>query len=187
MRYSKKRKIVTGIIGAFCFLFIAFIIFKGIDNAKKMSEGKTDSISKPKVSASVGIVGKIKNKFKSKDDKKEEKTTKTTKVIKKESTKEDKKEEVDSNLTGTYKIVELKIGKRKYTKDEIKKLGESGYSLELTMSADNVAEIEVLYINKVYVYDNEYFDDGTNKIEYTRKGNKIKVQIDDAEMTFKKE
>ena len=83
-------------------------------------------------------------------------------------------------------ITSLKIGDKKYTNSEIKKLKDNGYSLELEMNKDGTANVSVLYINKLYAYDNDCFQDGTDRIEYTKKGSKLKIKIDDAEMVFKK-
>ena len=195
MRYSKKKKITIAVISVLCFLFIAFILFKGINDSRKLTDNNTGEATKYDVSANVGLIDKIKNKFSGKKEKKKNtKEEKKSKIVKKASDEvvEDKKEEVkedevSTGLTGYYVITDLKIGDKKYSKDDIKKLKENGYSLELLIKSDGTANLSVLYIDKVLSYDSEYFTDGDNKIEYKSTKNKIKLKIDDAEMTFKKE
>ena len=195
MRYSKKKKITIAVISVLCVLFIAFIIFKGISDSKQLTDNNTGNESKLNVSANVGIIDKIKNKFsKKKDTKKEDKEEKKSKIAKSAADEvEDEKEEVveedevSTNLTGYYTITSLKIGDKKYSKDEIKKLKENGYSLELSIKSDGTANLSVLYIDKTLSYDSEYFTDGDNKIEYTSSKSKIKLKLDNAEMVFKKE
>lgn len=194
MRYSKKKKITIAIISFICVLFLGIILYKGISDSMKLTDNTGDEVSNPKVSANVGFFTKIKNKItKNKDDEKEENTKikiNKKKTVKKEDTneKEEKKEdEVSTELTGYYTITSLKIGDKKYSKDEIKKLKDNGYSLELSIKADGTANLSVLYFDRVFSYDSEYFTDGDNKIEYTNTKNKIKLKIDDAEMVFKKE
>ena len=194
MRYSKKKKITIAVISVLCVLFIAFIIFKGINDSRKLTDNNTGNDSKLNVSANVGIIDKIKNKFsKKKDTKKEDKEEKKSKIAKSAADEvEDEKEEVEedevsTNLTGYYTITSLKIGDKKYSKDEIKKLKENGYSLELSIKSDGTANLSVLYIDKTLSYDSECFTDGDNKIEYTSSKSKIKLKLDNAEMVFKKE
>ena len=139
-------------------------------------------------------VSKLVKKTKKKDTtKKEEKPVNKVKKSAKDEEPTGKVKEVEEfvderedSLVGTYTITDLKIGDKKYSNSEIKKLKESGYSLTLEMNSDGTANIQVLYINKIYAYNNEVFDDGTNQIEYKHSGKKIKIKIDDAEMVFKK-
>lgn len=194
MRYSKKKKITIAVISVLCFLFVAFIIFKGINDSRKLTDDTSNDVSKPNVTANVSLVDKVKKKFSKKKDTKKEKTTeKKSKIAKsakdeveveKEEVKED---EVGTNLTGYYTITSLKLGDKKYSNEEIKKLKANGYSLELSIKKDGTANLSVLYIDKVLSYDSEYFTDGDNKIKYTSTKNKIKFKLDDAEMVFKKE
>ena len=198
MRYSKSKKITIAIISFVCILFVGFIIYKGIADSMKISDNVEPTKSKSDVFASVSKL--TKKITKKKDTKKvENKVTKSVKdekvkVVgkksdtKKEETKEDDgfTDERDDGLVGTYTITSLKIGDKKYTNSEIKKLKDNGYSLELEMNKDGTANVSVLYINKLYAYDNDCFQDGTNRIEYTKKGSKLKIKIDDAELVFKK-
>lgn len=191
MRYSKKKKITIAIISVVCILFVGFIITKGIVDSMKISDNAEPTKSKSSIVASVS---KLVKKAKKKDTtKKEEKTVnKVKKSAKDEDTTSKVKEveefvdEREDSLVGTYTITDLKIGDKKYSNSEIKKLKEGGYSLTLEMNSDGTANIQVLYINKIYAYNNEVFDDGTNQIEYKHSGKKIKIKIDDAEMVFKK-
>ena len=191
MRYSKKKKITIAIISVVCILFVGFIITKGIVDSMKISDNAEPTKSKSSIVASVS---KLVKKTKKKDTtKKEEKpVNKVKKSAKDEDTTSKVKEveefvdEREDSLVGTYTITDLKIGDKKYSNPEIKKLKEGGYSLTLEMNSDGTANIQVLYINKIYAYNNEVFDDGTNQIEYKHSGKKIKIKIDDAEMVFKK-
>lgn len=191
MRYSKKKKITIAIISVVCILFVGFIITKGIVDSMKISDNAEPTKSKSSIVASVS---KLVKKAKKKDTtKKEEKpVNKVKKSAKDEDTTSKVKEveefvdEREDSLVGTYTITDLKIGDKKYSNSEIKKLKEGGYSLILEMNSDGTANIQVLYINKIYAYNNEVFDDGTNQIEYKHSGKKIKIKIDDAEMVFKK-
>lgn len=191
MRYSKKKKITIAIISVVCILFVGFIITKGIVDSMKISDNAEPTKSKSSIVASVS---KLVKKTKKKDTtKKEEKpVNKVKKSAKDEDTNSKVKEveefvdEREDSLVGTYTITDLKIGDKKYSNSEIKKLKEGGYSLTLEMNSDGTANIQVLYINKIYAYNNEVFDDGTNQIEYKHSGKKIKIKIDDAEMVFKK-
>lgn len=191
MRYSKKKKITIAIISIVCILFVGFIITKGIVDSMKISDNAEPTKSKSSIVASVS---KLVKKTKKKDTtKKEEKpVNKVKKSAKDEDTTSKVKEveefvdEREDSLVGTYTITDLKIGDKKYSNSEIKKLKEGGYSLTLEMNSDGTANIQVLYINKIYAYNNEVFDDGTNQIEYKHSGKKIKIKIDDAEMVFKK-
>ena len=202
MRYSKSKKITIAIISFVCILFVGFIIYKGIADSMKISNNAEPTKSKSDALASISKITKkvTKKKDTKKETKKEEnKVTKSAKdekvkVVgkksdtKKEETKEDDgfTDERDDGLVGTYTITSLKIGDKKYTSSEIKKLKDNGYSLELEMNKDGTANVSVLYINKLYAYDNDCFQDGTDRIEYTKKGSKLKIKIDDAEMVFKK-
>ena len=191
MRYSKKKKITIAIISVVCILFVGFIITKGIVDSMKISDNAEPTKSKSSIVASVS---KLVKKAKKKDTtKKEEKTVnKVKKSAKDEDTTSKVKEveefvdEREDSLVGTQTITDIKIGDNKYSNSEIKKLKEGGYSLTLEMNSDGTANIQVLYINKIYAYNNEVFDDGTNQIEYKHSGKKIKIKIDDAEMVFKK-
>lgn len=191
MRYSKKKKITIAIISVVCILFVGFIITKGIVDSMKISDNAEPTKSKSSIVASVS---KLVKKAKKKDTtKKEEKpVNKVKKSAKDEDTTSKVKEveefvdEREDSLVGTYTITDLKIGDKKYSNSEIRKLKEGGYSLTLEMNSDGTANIQVLYINKIYAYNNEIFDDGTNQIEYKHSGKKIKIKIDDAEMVFKK-
>ncbi|MBR3490036.1 MAG: hypothetical protein IKH36_00970 [Bacilli bacterium] len=191
MRYSKKKRITIAIISVVCILFVGFIITKGIVDSMKISDNAEPTKSKSSIVASVS---KLVKKTKKKDTtKKEEKpVNKVKKSAKDEDTTSKVKEveefvdEREDSLVGTYTITDLKIGDKKYSNSEIKKLKEGGYSLTLEMNSDGTANIQVLYINKIYAYNNEVFDDGTNQIEYKHSGKKIKIKIDDAEMVFKK-
>ena len=191
MRYSKKKRITIAIISVVCILFVGFIITKGIVDSMKISDNAEPTKSKSSIVASVS---KLVKKTKKKDTtKKEEKpVNKVKKSAKDEDTTSKVKEveefvdEREDSLVGTYTITDLKIGDKKYSNSEIKKLKEGGYSLTLEMNSDGTANIQVLYINKIYAYNNDVFDDGTNQIEYKHSGKKIKIKIDDAEMVFKK-
>ncbi|MBR4351040.1 MAG: hypothetical protein IKP98_02320 [Bacilli bacterium] len=191
MRYSKKKKITIAIISVVCILFVGFIITKGIVDSMKISDNAEPTKSKSSIVASVS---KLVKKAKKKDTtKKEEKPANKVKKSAKDEEPTSKVKEVEEfvderedSLVGTYTITDLKIGDKKYSNSEIKKLKEGGYSLTLEMNSDGTANIQVLYINKIYAYNNEVFDDGTNQIEYKHSGKKIKIKIDDAEMVFKK-
>ena len=191
MRYSKKKKITIAIISVVCILFVGFIITKGIVDSMKISDNAEPTKSKSSIVASVS---KLVKKAKKKDTtKKEEKPVNKVKKSAKDEEPNSKVKEVEEfvderedSLVGTYTITDLKIGDKKYSNSEIKKLKEGGYSLTLEMNNDGTANIQVLYINKIYAYNNEVFDDGTNQIEYKHSGKKIKIKIDDAEMVFKK-
>jgi hypothetical protein len=164
----------------------------------KISDNVEPTKNKSNVFASVSkLTKKITKKKDTKEEtkKEENKVTKSAKdekvkVVeekkKTEETNEEFSDEREDSLVGTYTIVDLKIGDKKYSNSEIKKLKDGGYSLELDMRSDGTASVSVLYINKLYAYNNDVFDDGTNQIEYTKKGSKIKIKIDDAEMVFKK-
>ncbi|MBR4830461.1 MAG: hypothetical protein IKZ96_01680 [Bacilli bacterium] len=194
MRYSKKKKITIAVISVICVLLVGFVITKGIVDSMKISDNAEPTKSKSSIVASVS---KLLKKSKKKEETNEpvNKVKKSTKDVRKSEKESQKVKEVEESfsdereesLAGTYTITELKIGDKKYTNSEIKKLKEGGYSLYLEMTKDGTANVSVLYINKLYAYNNEVFDDGTNQIEYKHSGKKIKIKIDDAEMVFKKD
>lgn len=189
MRYSKKKKITIAIISVFFVLLIGFVIFKGITDSMKLTDNTSNKVSKPKVSASISLTKLFKGKKETKTETKkdENKVLKSAKDKTEEKTSKVKEVKEDNSIAGSYVITDLKIGDKKYTKDEIKKLKENGYSLSLDVKSDGSADLSVLYISKLLSYDNENFSDGQNEYKYTKSWNKIKLKIDNAEMTFKKE
>ena len=62
MRYSKKKKITIAIISIVCVLFIGFIIYKGINDSMKISDGAEPSKPRTNVLASISKTFKKKSK-----------------------------------------------------------------------------------------------------------------------------
>lgn len=202
MRYSKRRIIVTSVISVLCFFAIVFLIIKGINDSKKLTESEVD---KSKLTASVSNKKAEEEKKKSINTKKENKKQ-SKKVVKKESKKESttneehvkevtekklsKKDVVevtyDTGLEGKYTVTEFKKGDKEYSKSELKELKKT-YSMSLIISEDGIASLKVLDFNKIYAVDDHYFNDGKNKIEYSKNINRIRIQIDDMRIIFEKE
>ena len=205
MRYSKGKKIAIAIIAVICIFAVGFGIYKGIDYSKNLTEEPVSS----KLTASVKEKEETKKKDtkttkkttkkeekkteeKKKTVKKEEtKTTTTKKETKKTETKKEEKKEETKNFSdsrvGSYKVVSLKVKKKTYSKQELEKLSEAGYSLKLQLDNNGLATVSVLSINKMYEYTDSTFYDGENTINYTYKKNKLSITIDNYEIVFEKE
>lgn len=222
MRYSKARIIMTTIISISCFIFVIFVIYKGIDYAKK-----ANGAEEPEVKASVTEKKEVKkkvvkntkketkkttekkteskkttNKTTKKDTENQKETKKETKtaeekktatpvkqepVKKQETTKEEEKEEgptFDNSIVGKYVIKELTYEGKTYKKKEIDKLIKSGYSMNLEIKENGLAQLSVLSINHAYAVDDTYFSDGTNNIEYSHSSTRIRITVDNAKMLF---
>lgn len=248
MRYSKARIIITTIISISCFIFVIFVIYKGIDYAKK-----ANGAEEPEVKASVTEKKEVKKKVvkntKKETKKTDEKKTETKKSTKKETKKEVKKETkkttekkteskkttnkttkkdtenqketkketktteekktatpvkqepvkkqeisneeekeegptFDNSIVGKYVIKELTYEGKTYKKKEIDKLIKSGYSMNLEIKENGLAQLSVLSINHAYAVDDTYFSDGTNNIEYSHSSTRIRITVDNAKMLF---
>ena len=203
MRYSKAKMIMAGIITFVCLIAVGFGIYKGIDYSRKLTEG-TDTKKDEKVLATVykntetkkKTTTKKKTETKKTEEKKttkkktEEKKTTTKKETKKEEEKVVKKEvetDFDNNKVGFYKVVELTVKNKSYSKEDLEKLKNAGYSLELQLNDKGLASVAVLSINKLYEFTDDHFYDGENEIKYTYKKNKLSVTIDDYKIVFEKE
>lgn len=205
MRYSKKRIIVTSVISVLCFFAIVFLIVKGISDSKKITEA---DVSKSKLTASVSnkiveeekktIVTKKESKKQSKkvtkEENKKETTTKEEHVKEVTETKKaknsNKKDTVevtyDTGLEGKYTVTDFKKGDKEYSKEELDELKKT-YSMSLTIGEGGMASLKVLDFNRMYVVDDNYFNDGKNKIEYAKNINRIRIQIEDMNIVFEKE
>ena len=189
MRYSKGRIVFATIIGITCFALVVFIIYKGIDYAKRANNlGEPLKADVTKTEEKTIKKEEIQNKKIEKET--EQSTTKTSDITnntdEETKVKEDEVKKQDSDFNGVYVIKELKYQNRKYTKNEISKLIKEGYSMNLEIKDSEVAIVSVLSINHVYLIDGSSFTDGTSKTEYTYKNKTIKVTIDGAEMLFEK-
>jgi len=204
MRYSKAKMIMAGIITFICLIAVGFGIYKGIDYSMKLTEN-TDT--KKDTSKALATVYKntetkkkttTKKKTETKKTEKKKTTEKKTETKKTTTKKETKKEEVkvvkkevetdfDNNKVGFYKVVELTVKNKSYTKEDLEKLKKAGYSLELQLNDKGLASVAVLSINKLYEFTDDHFYDGENEIKYTYKKNKLSVTIDDYKIVFEKE
>ena len=197
MRYSKAKMIMAAVITFVCLIIVGFGIYKGIDYSKRLTEG-TDTNNDEKVLATVYKNDNKKKTTKKETKKKTETKKETKKTEEKKTTKKKtttkKKEEVkvvekdyDENKEGFYKVVGLKVKNKSYTKQELDKLLNAGYSLKLEINDKGLATIAVLSINKMYEFTDEYFYDGVNEYNYTYSKNKLNITIDDYEIVFEKE
>ena len=208
MRYSKAKMIMAGIITFVCLIAVGFGIYKGIDYSKKLTEGtdtkkdtskalatvykNKDTKKKTTTKKKANTKKKTTKKTETKTTKKktEEKKTTTKKETKKEEEKVVKKEvetDFDNNKVGFYKVVELTVKNKSYSKEDIEKLRNAGYSLSLQVNSNGIATVSVLSISKSYEFTDEYFDDGFNQYPYTYKKNKLSITIDDYDIVFEKE
>ena len=204
MRYSKAKMIMAGIITFICLIAVGFGIYKGIDYSMKLTENTDTKKDTSKALATVykntETKKKTTTKKKTETKKTEEKKTTEKKTKEKKTTtkKETKKEEVkvvkkevetdfDNNKVGFYKVVELTVKNKSYTKEDLEKLKKAGYSLELQLNDKGLASVAVLSINKLYEFTDDHFYDGENEIKYTYKKNKLSVTIDDYKIVFEKE
>lgn len=200
MRYSKAKMIMAGIITFVCLIAVGFGIYKGIDYSKKLTENTDTKKDTSKALATVYKNTETKKKATTKkktttakkttEKKTEEKETTTKNETKKEEVKVVKKEvekEYSDDKVGFYKVVELTVKNKSYSKEDLEKLKKSGYSLELQLNDKGLATVAVLSINKMYEFTDDYFYDGENEIKYTYKKNKLSVTIDDYEIVFEKE
>ena len=110
----------------------------------------------------------------------EEKKTETTEK------EEEEKPTFDNGIVGKYVIKELTYKGKTYTKKEIDKLIEAGYSMKLEIKDSGVASLNVLSINKLYEVDDTYFDDGQDKITYSHSNTRIRITVDGTKMLFVK-
>ena len=198
MRYSKGRVVLTTIISISCFVLVVFAIYKGIEFAKKANEsGKTikadvtevkkETTKKTTKDVTKKVTDETTKKNTNQTSSKTQTTTKTeTKVEEKQSVQKEEKvvTKPDTKLSGKYEIKKLNYQGKKYSKKEIRKLIDGGYSMSLEIVDGEVAIVSVLSINHTYLIDGSYFNDGASKIEYTYKNKRIKVTIDGAEMLF---
>lgn len=216
MRYSKGRVIATTIISISCFILVIFAIYKGIEFAKSANNVGEEPVVKANVTETKNVKKETKKEVtkttkketkqeKPKTTKEKQTETKTTETVKKEkvvkkeeapkteTTKQEiKKEEekevptYDEGLKGKYLIKDLTYQNKKYSKEEIDKLIKAGYSMSFEVKDGGLAVLSVLSINHVYVINDAYLEDGTNKIEYGHNKNTIRIAVDDAVMVFKK-
>ena len=204
MRYSKTRIITTTIISISCFILVIFALYKGVEFSKK-----ANGAGEPTVKASVTEEKKVKKKTTTKKVVKKDTTTKKTETKNKteeKKTETPKKEEVkeqeipkqeikkeeeekptfDNGIVGKYVIKELTYKGKTYTKEEIDKLIEEGYSMKLEIKDSGIASLNVLSINKLYEIDDTYFDDGQDKITYSHSNTRIRITVDGTKMLFVK-
>ena len=189
MRYSKAKMIMAGIITFICLIAVGFGIYKGIDYSMKLTENTDTKKDTSKALATVYKNTETKKKTTTKKKTETKKTT-TKKETKKEEVKVVKKEvetDFDNNKVGFYKVVELTVKNKSYTKEDLEKLKKAGYSLELQLNDKGLASVAVLSINKLYEFTDDHFYDGENEIKYTYKKNKLSVTIDDYKIVFEKE
>ena len=197
MRYSKGRIVLTTIISISCFVLVVFAIYKGVEFAKKANEsGETIKADVTEAKKEItkkttkDVTKKVTDETAKKDTKqtasKTQTTTKTETKVEKQSVQKEEKvvTKPDTKLSGKYEIKELNYQGKKYSKKEIRKLIDGGYSMSLEIVDGEVAIVSVLSINHTYLIDGSYFNDGASKIEYTYKNKRIKVTIDGAEMLF---
>ena len=204
MRYSKAKMIMAGIITFVCLIAVGFGIYKGIDYSRKLTENTDTKKDNDKVLATVYKNTETKKKTttkkktetkKTEEKKTAEKNTETKKTTtKKETKKEEEKvvkkkveKESSDDKVGFYKVVELTVKNKSYTKEDLEKLKKAGYSLELQLNDKGLASVAVLSINKLYEFTDDHFYDGENEIKYTYKKNKLSVTIDDYKIVFEKE
>ena len=194
MRYSKAKMIMAGIITFICLIAVGFGIYKGIDYSMKLTENTDTKKDTSKALATVykntETKKKTTTKKKTETKKTEEKKTTTKKETKKEEVKVVKKEvekEYSDDKVGFYKVVELTVKNKSYSKEDLEKLKNAGYSLELQLNDKGLASVAVLSINKLYEFTDDHFYDGENEIKYTYKKNKLSVTIDDYKIVFEKE
>lgn len=167
-------------------LFVGIFIITGCSDTKKTTTKKTK--------ASVSEVTKKKTtKKKAKKVEKKKKTSKKSskkKVTKKETTKktttkkkETKKEEVKDTIAGSYEIIELKDGEETYNKKIIDSLNLD-YSFEV--KDDKTAVMKFGDQEENLTYDDKYFINEKEKVEYKYENGKLVLTNDDTVLTFKK-
>lgn len=173
-------------------------IKKKISKTTKKTAKKTTKKTKKKTTTKKVVKTDTTKKVETKEEKKtttEEKKVETTKKeeeqkqetpeqeVKKE---EEEKPTFDSGIVGKYVIKELTHKGKTYTKKEIDKLIEEGYSMKLEINDSGLASLKVLSINKLYEVDDTYFDDGQNKITYSHSNTRIRITVDGTKMLFVK-
>ena len=183
MRYSKRKIITTTVIAVLCFFAIVFLIIKGINDSKKLTEADMSN----RLTASVS--NKKEEERKQKETSKKTKTTKEEKSDYSEAHVVEVKEKktVDTSFTGKYIVTELKKDDKVYTKEEIDSLRNDGYAMELIINKNGLATVSVLDIDRQYDVSGSYFDDGNNKIEYSKNIGKIRIKIENMDILFEKE
>jgi|GEM_PF-5166450 len=148
--------------------------------AKKVVKKDTTKKTETKVETKVKTEEK-KTETTKKEEVKEQETPKQE--IKKE---EEEKPTFDNGIVGKYVIKELTYKGKTYTKKEIDKLIEEGYSMKLEIKDSGIASLNVLSINKLYEVDDTYFDDGQDKITYSHSNTRIRITVDGTKMLFVK-
>ena len=159
-------------------LFVGIFIITGCSDTKKATTKKTK--------ASISEVAKKKTTKKKTKTKKEEKKKKSSKkkVTKKETKKkETKKEEVKDTIAGSYEIIELKDGEETYNKKIIDSLNLD-YSFEV--KEDKTAIMKFGDQEENLTYDDKYFINEKEKVEYKYENGKLVLTNDDTILTFKK-
>ena len=191
MRYSKAKMIMAGIITFVCLIAVGFGIYKGIDYSRKLTEGTDTKKDNDKVLATVYKNTETKKQTTTKKKTETKKTTKKKteekKTTTKKETKKEEEKEYSDDKVGFYKVVELTVKNKSYSKEDLEKLKKAGYSLELQLNDKGLASVAVLSINKLYEFTDDHFYDGENEIKYTYKKNKLSVTIDDYKIVFEKE
>ena len=155
-------------------LFVGIFIITGCSDTKKATTKKTK--------ASISEVAKKKTTKKKTKTKKEEKKKKASKkkVTKKENKK---KEEVKDTIAGSYEIIELKDGEETYNKKIIDSLNLD-YSFEV--KEDKTAIMKFGDQEENLTYDDKYFINEKEKVEYKYENGKLVLTNDDTILTFKK-
>ena len=195
MRYSKAKMILTTIVSIISVFAIVFLVVKGINYSKNLTETEIDTKK---------VVASVSNR-KVEEAKKKEESKKTTKKETKKETK--KKEEVqddaepveytylsaeerveyDTSFNGKYVVKELKIGDKEYSAQEIRDLIADGTPMSLIINKYGIADVAVMDLKKMYEVTEDYFDDGVNQIKYAKNVGRIRITIDDKEILFVKE
>ena len=156
-----KRKLLCLLI-----LVVGIFIITGCNDSKKTSVKKSK--------ANVNQVEK-KKKSSKKEVKKEKKKTN-----KKETKKEEEKKDT---IVGNYEIIELKDDDETYDKKVIDALNLD-YSFEV--KDDNTAVMRFADQEENLKYDDKYFINEKEKIEYKYENGKLILSNEDTILTFKK-
>lgn len=157
-----KRKLLCLAI-----LVVGIFVITGCNDNKKVNEKKAKS--------NIKEVKKNKKQVKKKTSKNEKK-----KIVKKVETK---KEEKKDTIVGSYEIIELKDDDETYDKKIIDSLNLD-YSFEV--KDDNTATMRFADQEENLTYDDKYFINEKEKIEYKYEKGKLVLSNEDTVLTFEK-
>ncbi len=164
-----KRNLLCLII-----LIIGFFVITGCSDSKKTNIKKTKA----------NVTETTKKKTIKKDKKKQKETKKKVSIKKKDKNKKVvKKEENKDTIAGDYEIIELKDEDETYDKKIIDSLNLD-YSFEV--KDDNTATMKFGDQEENLTYDDKYFINEKEKVEYKYDKGELVLSNGDTVLTFKK-